>query len=75
MSIAGSGDERQALLRSIAHLDDLYAAGELGEDNYTALRTAEKRRLVQLSEPPADDSTDSVAAAAELNTDLEQPDA
>ena len=62
-----SGDERQALLQSIAHLDDLYAAGELGEDNYNALRTAEKRRLVQLSEP--------VAATAEVNTDLEQLDA
>ena len=74
-STSADGDERQALLQSIARLDDMYAAGELGEDNYVVLRTAEKRRLVQLSEPPVDDSTDSAAVEAEVSTDPGQSDA
>ena len=60
--VAASGDERQDLLRSIARLDDLYAAGELDGASYSALRTAEKRRLVQLSEPSVDDPGSSAAA-------------
>lgn len=72
-SAGQSTDERENLLQSIAHLDDRYAAGELDEASYTTLRTAEKRRLVQLSEPSADGQTEEASAPAGADTGLEQP--
>jgi mono/diheme cytochrome c family protein len=38
--------ERQRLLASIAHLDDLYVAGEIEADSYRSARAAQKRSLV-----------------------------
>ena len=68
-------DERQSLLQSIALLDDRYAAGELDETSYNALRTAEKRRLVQLSEPPATEPGEESGTPADTDADLDRPDA
>ncbi|MEZ4766927.1 MAG: c-type cytochrome [Caldilineales bacterium] len=70
-----AADARQNLLQSIAMLDDRYAAGELDDASYTALRTAEKRRLVQMSGPSATEPGEEAGAPAVADTDLDRPDA
>jgi hypothetical protein len=46
--------ERQALVRSVAELDERFAAGSLDEDAYREQRDEQKARLVALSRSPAD---------------------
>lgn len=72
-SAGPSPDAREELLQSIARLDDRYAAGELDEASYGTLRTAEKRRLVQLSQPFVDGQSEAASAPAGADADLEQP--
>ncbi len=48
--------ERQRLLAAIAQLDDLYAAGELSEESYQRARAAQKRSLLLLGQPQAQEA-------------------
>ena len=51
-----SRDDRESLLLEIAQLDDDFATGGMGEEEYRRLRAEKKRRLVDLyREPDAED--------------------
>ncbi|MER2599144.1 MAG: c-type cytochrome [Caldilineales bacterium] len=57
-AVAGPAARRAELLASLAHLDDLHAAGELDEAAYQRARIAQKRALLvqELSATPAADA-------------------
>lgn len=59
---------RQQLLESIAQLDDAFEAGEIDQERYDGLRSAQKRSLLLLTRqlaPQGDAAPDAAAAAAE----------